>query len=273
MGTMQSRRRLAAVTGASSGIGYELARQFALNGYDLIVAAEDEDIARLPGDFAALGVTVQALRLDLATIEGVHMFHRAIASDHRTLDAIAINAGVGVCGDFARETSLAEELALIALNVTSSVHLAKLVLPAMIKRGHGRVLFTSSVAALMPTPYEAVYGASKSFVLAFASSLHAELKDTGVTVTSLIPGPTDTEFFHRAHMDDTQIGSEGKFENDASHVAFLGFQAMMAGEERVVAASMKTKVQAAIARFVPESLKAELHRKQAQHGSAHRKSA
>jgi short-subunit dehydrogenase len=229
------------VTGASSGIGYELARQFAQNGFDLIVAAEDDDIARLAEDFAELGCDVQAHQLDLSTLEGVRAFARAIRAEFRPLDAIAINAGFGVCGDFARETALDEELTLINLNVMSSVMLAKAVLPEMTKRGQGRVLIASSLAALMPTPYEAVYGASKAFLLSFASSLHSELKGTGVSVTALLPGPSDTEFFH----GDTLI------ESDAAHVAQLAYRAMMAGEERVVAASIAPQLHAAVARFLP----------------------
>lgn len=140
----------------------------------------------------------------------------------------------------------------------------------MVARNKGRVLFTASIASIMPSPFIAVYGATKAFVLSFSSSLRNELKDTGVTITALMPGPTDTPFFERAGMEDTYAGTEGKHQNDPADVARQGFEALMKGEERVVAASFMTKAQAATARFMPESLKAEQHRKITEPGTAKR---
>lgn len=188
MGSSYSNRPLAAVTGATSGAGYELARQLARNGYDLMVVAADEGVERLQGDFAELGCGVTALQLDLATIEGLRAFARAVQAEFRPLEALVINAGVSVSGEFARETALEEELYLMQLDVITSVQLAKLVLPAMIKRGSGRLLLTSCPERATPRPYEAVYGASKAFLHSFAASLEAELEGTGVTVTALAPG-------------------------------------------------------------------------------------
>jgi short-subunit dehydrogenase len=131
----------------------------------------------------------------------------------------------------------------------------------MAAQGSGRVLFTSSIAAVMPTPLEAVYGASKAFLLSFVRSLRHELKDTGVTVTALQPGPTDTEFFHRAGMDNTEVGSEGKYTNDPADVAQQGFDALMAGKDHIYASSMKTKIEGAMSGMIPESVKASQHRK------------
>jgi len=205
--TSSSTKPFAVVTGASNGIGYALATQFAQHGFDLLVAAEDAAIATAAHAFEGLGATVESLRVDLATYDGVEELYGKITASGRPLNAIAINAGVGVGGDFTRGTDLQAELKLIDLNVTSSVHLAKRVLPDMVGRGNGRVLFTSSIAATMPAPFEAVYGASKAFVLSFAEALRNELKDTGVSVTALMPGPTDTNFFHRAGMDDTKAGA------------------------------------------------------------------
>jgi uncharacterized protein len=185
------------------------------------------------------------------------------------VDAIAINAGVGVGGDFARATSLQAELDLINLNVTSSVHLAKRVVKDMVDRGQGRILFTSSIAATMPAPFEAVYGASKAFLLSFSEALGNELKGTGVTVTALMPGATETNFFHRAAMDDTKVGASQK--DDPAEVARGGFEALMAGEDKVIAGSFKNKLQGGLgSRILPETVKAELHRKQAEPGSANR---
>ncbi len=256
-----SERQLAVVTGASSGIGYHLARVFAQNGFDLFVTSEDDGLRQAVRDFEGLGVRVDSIQADLAKYEEVEKLWRAVEALGRPVDAIAINAGVGVGGDFARETDLDSELNIIDLNVRSAVHLAKRVLKQMTDRGAGRVLFTASIAGTMPTPLAAVYGASKAFLLEFAQSLHFELKDSGVTVTALKPGATDTNFFHRAGLDDTKAGSEGKHENDPAEVAQQGFDAMMAGKEEVFAASLKTKAQGTLGRFVPDSVKASQHEK------------
>jgi uncharacterized protein len=256
-------RPFAVVTGASSGIGYELARQFSENGFDVLAAAEDAGIETAAAEIAA---TVTPIRVDLATYEGVEELYRAIAATGRPVDALALNAGRGLGGDFARETDLREELNIIDVNVTSTVHLAKRVLPGMVARGAGRMLFTSSIASTMPGTYQAVYNASKSFVQSFALALRNELKDTGVTVTALMPGPTDTEFFERAEMLDTRVGAGEK--DDPALVAKQGFEAMMKGKDRVVGGGVKTKVMAAAAKVTPDAVKAEQHRKMAEPGSA-----
>src|SRR5689334_12901417 len=168
-----SSRPFAVVTGASSGIGFELAREFAENGFDVLINAEDEGrLEEARRKLSAFGA-IDTLVADLATYEGVELLYAHIRSANRPLDAIAINAGVGVGGDFARQTSLEDELRLIQLNVTSTVHLAKRVARDMVKRGEGRILITSSVASFLPSPFEAVYGASKAFVQSFAESLRA----------------------------------------------------------------------------------------------------
>lgn len=258
-------RPLAVVTGASSGIGYELARQFADHGYDLIIAAEDDVINDVAGRLAN-GSTVEAVQVDLATEDGVERLYEQIRRHGSQVDAVALNAGIGMGGDFATETDLTQELRLVDLNVRSTVHLAKRVVADMVSRGSGKLLFTSSIAATMPGAYQAVYNASKSFVQSFALALRNELKDTGVTVTSLMPGPTETEFFERADMLDTKVGTDDK--DDPADVARDGFEALMAGKERVVSHSLKTKIQGRASRLMPDSAKAELHRKMAEPGSA-----
>jgi len=268
MTTSTTGRPLAVVTGASSGIGYELARQFADHGYDLVIAAENPEIEQAAASLRRDGETaVQPVQVDLATYEGVEQLHAAITQTGRDVDAIAINAGRGIGGDFTRDTELRDELNVIDLNVTSTVHLAKRVLPEMARRGQGRVLFTSSIAATMPGSFQAVYNASKAFVQSFAEAVRNELKDTGVTVTALMPGPTDTEFFSRAEMEDTKVGAGKK--DDPATVAEQGFQALMRGDDHVVA-GMKNKVQVAAARVTPDTMKAEQHRKMAEPGSADR---
>jgi short-subunit dehydrogenase len=257
----------AVVTGASSGIGFELARQFVEHRFDVLIAAEDGEIEQAAAQLRQTGAgSVQAVRVDLATYDGVESLYRAIEATGRPVDVLALNAGRGIGGDFVRQTDLRDELNTIAVNVTSTVHLAKRVLPDMVSRGAGRVLVTSSIASTMPGTYQAVYNASKSFVQSFALALRNELKDTGVTVTSLMPGPTETEFFERAEMLDTKVGASDK--DDPAVVARQGFEALMKGEERVVGGGLKTKVMAAAAKVTPDSMKAEQHRKMAEPGSA-----
>jgi short-subunit dehydrogenase len=251
-------RPLAVVTGASSGIGYELAKQFAEHEFDVIVAAEDDAIHTAASELGA-----EAVQVDLGTPAGVEELYARLAG--RPVDALALNAGIGAGGAFATDTDLAQELQIVDLNCRSTVHLAKLVLRDMVARDSGRLLFTSSIASAMPGSFQAVYNASKSFVQSFALALRNELKDTEVTVTALMPGPTETEFFERADMLDTKVGSSDK--DDPADVARDGFEALMAGKERVVSASMSTKAQGRFSRVMPDSVKAGMHRRMAEPGS------
>ena len=260
-----SDRPLALITGASSGIGLELAKQFVENGFDAIIAAEDEAIVAVARQLEADGARVEAVRVDLATEAGVDDLYRHVAEAGRPLAAAALNAGVGAGGAFATDTKLRDELKIVDLNVRSTVQLAKYVVRDMAARGEGRILFTSSIASTMPGPFQAVYNASKSFVQSFALALRNELKDSGVSVTSLMPGPTETDFFERADLLDTKLGTMKH--DDPADVARDGFTALMDGDERVVSASLKTKAQARPSRFIPDSVKAEMHRKQAEPGS------
>jgi uncharacterized protein len=251
----QDTRLLAVVTGASSGIGYELAKQFAMNGFDVLICAEDDAVTSAAATLSESGAMVRGLKVDLTTYEGVEHLVAEIQATGG-LDVVAFNAGVGVAGPFLA-TSLEEDLRLIQLNVASVVHLAKRVLPDLVRRGEGRVLFTASVASTMPGPYYATYAASKAFVLSFAEAVRHELKDTGVTVTALMPGPTDTDFFDRAGMQDTPVGAADK--DDPADVARDGFEALMAGKDHVVAGSRMNKAQTAAAKVMPERLKAAAH--------------
>jgi short-subunit dehydrogenase len=252
-------RPLAVVTGASSGIGYELAKQFAQNGFDLLVTSTGSSIEEAAQAFNGLGANVKTVQTDLTNYEGVEALYNQIQETGQPVEAIAINAGTGTGGDFARETDLQDELKLINLNVVSSVHLAKRVIKEMVNRGKGRILFTSSIAGLMPGPLQAVYAASKAFLNSFSKALRHELQDTGVTVTTLMPGVTETNFFHKADLDNTKVGAGEK--DDPAEVAKQGFEALMAGKEEIIAGSLKTKVQGAVTKVLPDSVKAELHHK------------
>lgn len=250
-----SGRPLAVITGASSGIGYELAIQFARNGYDLFIVSNSEAIDRAAAQLQDYNVEVTAVRYDLSRDTEVDGFIAALRAHGRPVAAAALNAGVGVGGKFF-ETDLDRELDLIRLNVLSTVHVAKHIVQYMIEQGRGgKILFTSSVAAGAPAPYEAVYGASKAFVQSFALALRYELEEKGIQVTSLQPGPTDTNFFHRADMDNTKVGVSEK--DDPAEVARQGFEALMAEKDHVVAGSMKNKL--FTADLVPDALKIAAH--------------
>jgi short-subunit dehydrogenase len=236
----------AVVTGASTGIGREIARELVERGYDVVVAAEEPEIRTAASELGA-----QAVQVDLASAEGVEDLHRQ-ATVGGPVDVLVLNAGVGVSGRF-DQTSLADQLNLVDLNVRSTVHLAHLVLGEMTARGSGRVLVTSSIAAVAPGPYHATYAASKAFVHSFAEGVREELKDTGVTITSLMPGPTDTEFFARADMGDTKIGQMDD-KDDPRDVARDGVDAMLAGRPSVVAGSFKNRIQAELGTHLPDAL-------------------
>jgi short-subunit dehydrogenase len=257
-----TRGLFAVVTGASSGIGLELAKQFAEHGFDLLMVADSPKISEAASSLKSYKVSVAEAQIDLAKPAGVDELYGVIRGAGRPVDAIALNAGVGAGGDFVRETALEADLNVIDLNIRSTVHLAKLVLKDMVNRGQGRVLFTSSIAATMPGTFNAVYNASKAFIQSFAQAVRNELKDTGVTITALMPGATETNFFHRAGMEDTEVGMGQK--DDPAEVAKTGFEALMSGEDHVVAGSFKNKVQATMAHVLPDTMTAEMHRKQAE---------
>ena len=246
-----SDHKFAVITGASAGIGLELAKQCAAHGFDVLVCAEDTAIH----DVAAQIEGAQACQADLATREGVEQLVEAIRQTGRPVDALLLNAGVGVGGRFL-ETDLDAELAMIALNCNHTVHLAKRVVPDMVSRGQGRVLITASVVSTAPAPYQAVYGATKAFVMSFAEALRVELADTGVTVTALQPGATDTKFFERAGMMDTKVGQEKK--DDPAIVAKRGLEAMMAGKDSVLGGTFKNRLEGLANEILPETVKAKL---------------
>lgn len=264
---MQEDKGFAVVTGASSGIGFGLAAQFANHGFDVLAVAEDDKIEQAASLLSEHGARVKALQLDLANFEGVEKLSSAIRDAGRPLDAIAINAGVGLNGPFWR-SDLEAQLNLINLNVTSAVHLTHRVLQDMVRRGSGKILITSSIAATTPGPFDATYHASKAFLKSFAEGIREELKDSGVTVTTLMPGATETNFFNRAGHTDTKLGQSEK--DPAFEVAKDGYEALMEGKDHVVAGSFKNKVEAALAHVVPDTVAAKQARKGSEPGSASR---
>ncbi len=264
--TELNERPLAVVTGASSGIGHELARELAAKGFDLLVVAEDEEITGAPARLEHPGTQVTAMRVDLSVPKEVDAFAAKIKSLNRPVSVLAINAGVGISGGFAQDTTLADQLAVVDLNVRSAVHLVKLLVPDMVDRAAGRLLFTSSIAATSPGPFQAVYHASKAFLQSFAQGVREELKGTGVTVTAVMPGPTATRFFERARMTDTKLGTGPK--DDAADVARQAVEAMLAGKDHVITGSFRNKAQSVAGRVLPDRLLTAIQRRVSAPGTA-----
>jgi short-subunit dehydrogenase len=252
----------AIVTGASAGIGLELAALCAEKGFDLLVAADRPEIHPAADRFRGLGADVTVVEADLATIDGVDRLWAAAAG--RPVDALLANAGHGLGRAFL-DQDFVDIRHVIDTNVTGTVYLVQLVGRTMRNRGEGRILLTGSIAGFMPGTYQAVYNGTKAFVDSFSFALRAELKDTGVTVTCLMPGATETDFFERADMLDTKVG-QGK-KDDPTDVARVGFDAMMRGDGDVVS-GWQNKLQAAIANITTAGILAERHRKMAEPGGA-----
>lgn len=257
-------RRFAIVTGASTGIGLELAKRCAAEGFDLLIAADEASIHDVSANLSASGVSVEAVQADLATIDGANEL--LDAAGNRPVDALFANAGRGLGGAFL-DQDFERVVQVINTNVTGTLYLIQKVGKQQRARGEGRILITGSIAGFMPGTFQAVYNGTKAFVDSFAAALRAELRDSGVTVTCLMPGPTETEFFERANLMDTKVGVDKK--QPADDVARIGFDAMMRGDADVVA-GLKNKLQAAVAHVTPSGVLAEQHRKMAEPGSAKR---
>ena len=258
---MSSSRPLAIVTGASTGIGYELAKCCVRQGFDLIVAADEPAIHEAAREFGGLGATVTAVEADLATREGVDRLYGSIQG--QPVDALLANAGHGLGKGFL-DQNFDDVRHVVDTNVTGTLYLLQKVAREMRAREKGRILITGSIAGFIPGTYQAVYNGTKAFLDSFSFALRHELKDTGVTVTCLMPGATETQFFERADMMDTKVGQEKK--DDPAEVAQTGFDAMMRGDGDVVT-GWKNKLQSAIASVTPSDILAEMHRKMAKPGS------
>jgi short-subunit dehydrogenase len=257
----ESTRPLAVVTGASSGIGRELALLCAQNGHDLVIAADEGPLEEVAQALREQGARVDAVQADLATAAGVDRLVAAIAG--RPVDALLANAGHGL-GHAFLDQDFSAVRHVVDTNITGTLDLLQRVGRDMRRRNSGRILVTGSIAGLMPGSFQAVYNGSKAFIDSFCYALRNELKDSGVTVTCLMPGATDTHFFERAELTDTKVGTARKA--DPADVARAGFEAMMDGDSDVVA-GWKNKLQAILANVTPAEVLAEQHRKMAQPGS------
>jgi len=254
---MTTTGKLAIVTGASTGIGLELAKLAAADGYDLIVAA-DTPLVDASQALRGLGVSVENVETDLSTFEGVDRLLTAL--NGRPVDLLVANAGHGL-GNAFLEQQPSEWLHVINTNITGTVYLIHQVALGMVARDQGRILITGSIAGHLAGAFQAVYNGTKAFIDSFSDALGNELKDTAVTITCLKPGATDTEFFHRADMDDTEIGRASK--DDPAAVARTGYKAMLKGERQVIH-GLHNQAQVAAAKVLGGGVTAQMHRKLAE---------
>ena len=252
--------KLAIVTGASSGIGLEIAKLAAEDGYDLIVAADTPFVEAGPA-LKDSGVNVEEVEADLATKQGVDQLLASVGD--RQVDVLVANAGHGLGHGFL-DQSPDEWLHVINTDVTGTLMLVQPIVRRMVERGQGRVLMTGSIAGHLAGAFQAVYNGSKAFIDSFAAALNEELRDTGVTVTCLKPGATETNFFHRAELDDTKVGQAKK--DDPADVAKAGWDAMNKGEPSVIY-GLKNHMQVGAAGVLTDATTAKLHRAQAEPGS------
>jgi len=256
--------KFAIITGASTGIGFELATLAAKEGYDILVVADEPLIEDAAADFRQFGTRVEALQADLATLEGVDEV--LTAAQGRQIDLVCANAGRGLGRAFI-DQSVADWKRVVDTNIIGTTYLLQRVLKDMVARNEGKVLVTGSIAGYIPGSFQAVYNGTKAYVDSLVAALQNEIKDAdGVTLTNLMPGPTDTEFFDRADMMDTSVGTDDS-KDDPAVVARNGWDALMSGEASVVS-GWKNKVQVAVSGVVPEAMKAEQHRKMAEPGTA-----
>jgi len=256
--------KFAIVTGASTGIGFELSHLAAKDGYDLLIVANEPLIEAAGADLKQYGVDIRSIEADLSTIDGVDRL--LAATDGRQVDVLCANAGHGLGKGFL-DQSVSDWRNVIDTNIVGTLYLVQGVLKKMVAHGEGKVMLTGSIAGFMPGTYQAVYNGSKAFIDSFADALRAELANEGhekVTITNLMPGATDTEFFDRAGMDDTSVGQAKK--DDPAKVAKDGWTHMMAGGGDIVS-GWKNKLQAAAAHILPHGVTAALHKGMAEPGS------
>ncbi|MEH3112865.1 SDR family NAD(P)-dependent oxidoreductase [Pedobacter terrae] len=257
---MDNTKHFALITGASSGIGYELAKLFAKDSFNLIIVGREEaSLQRTAVVLEEQGVEVITIIADLFEPNAAFNLYEQIKAKNIQIDVLVNDAGQGVYGKFV-DTDLNQELDIIQLNIASLVTLTKLYVREMVARGSGKILNVASIAGKVPGPYQAVYHGTKAFVHSFNEAVRAEIKDTAVTITSLLPGPTDTDFFRKADMLDSKAVQEGELA-DPADVAKDGYEAMIAGKDMVIS-GFKNKLQVAVGNITPDSMLAEQTGKQ-----------
>ena len=258
------KNQYALVTGATSGIGYELAKLCAQDGYNLIpVGRSGDELQRIQQDFTQqYGIKVVPMEKDLFDPNAAIDIHQEVKQQGLEVEILINDAGQGVYGLFL-ESDIDRQLQIIQLNISSLTVLTYLFAKDMVQRGHGRILQLASIVSEVPAPYQAVYGGTKAFVLSFTEALISELKDTGVTVTALQPGATDTDFFNKAGAQDSKLVEDKSSLADAAKVAKDGYKAMMRGDDKEVS-GLKNKLQSVMSNVMPDTMLADNMKKQSE---------
>lgn len=258
---MSDTNKYALITGATNGIGYELAKLFANDNYNLVIVARSEsELQAKAQEFRGYGVEVIAIAKDLFKSEDAFALCQEIQSKGIQVDVLVNNAGQGVYGLF-KDTDIDRELNIISLNIASTIILTKHFVKEMVARNSGKILNLASIASEVPGPWQSVYHATKAFVLSFSEALRSELKDTEITVTALQPGATDTDFFNKADMQSSKAVQDKEALSDPADVAKDGYEALMAGKDKVVS-GFKNKLQVALGNITPDTILAEQTKKQ-----------
>lgn len=258
---MKRKENYALVTGGTSGIGYELVKLLAADGYNLVIVARHEnDLIRVSNEIKENhDVEVVLIAKDLFNPENAYELYNQIKTKNILVEILINDAGQGVYGEF-KDTDLRRELDIINLNISSLVILTKLFLKEMVERKNGRIMNLSSIASKIPGPWQSVYHGTKAFVQSFTEAIRSEVKGSNVTITALLPGATDTDFFNKADMQESKIVQEGKL-GDPAEVAKDGYEAMMSGEDKVIS-GWKNKLQVAMSNVTPDNRAADKMKKQ-----------
>lgn len=260
----------ALITGATSGIGLQLARCFARDGYNLVlVARTKEDLDNVGQELSRdFGIKTYSFPADLMQNGSAEKLYNDVVAEQIRIDVLVNDAGQGVWGKFV-ETDLQKELDIIQLNINATVILTKLFLKDMVQRNSGKILQLASTSSKAPTPLLSVYAGTKAFVYNFTQGLINELKDTNVTMTALLPGPTETDFFNKAGAENTVVYQETTLA-DPADVAKDGYEALQNGESKIVS-GMKNKLQTAVGNMMPDETVAEMYRMQMNPSKEHNK--
>ncbi len=246
---MENQQKTALITGGTSGIGKELAKLFAQDQYNLVLVARDQqELDNIANELQQFGIKVKTIAKDLSSMDDAKTLCTEVTEQ---IDVLVNDAGQGVYGLFT-DNDLERELGIVHLNICATVILTKHFLKQMVARGEGRILNLGSVAGKLPGPWQAVYHATKAFVLSFTTAVREEVKNTGVTLTALMPGVTDTDFFNKAGMNESKVVQDKEAMADPVDVAKAGYEALMAGDDRVIA-GFKNKVQVNAANLMPDS--------------------
>jgi short-subunit dehydrogenase len=260
---MNQGNQYALVTGASMGIGYELAKLFAQDGYNLVIVARaEEDLQKAATEFSQFGITVVPMAKDLFEPNAAFELYDEVKAKGIEVNVLVNDAGQGQYGMFV-ETDIKRQLQIIQLNVASLTALTYLFLKDMVARNEGKILQVASIASNLPGPLQSVYHATKAYVLSFTEALINELKDTAVTMTALQPGVTDTDFFNKADMENSKMVQDKSKMSDPAEVAKDGYEALMKGDDKIIS-GMKNKVQVTMSNIMPDTMVASQIRKQAE---------